>query len=125
MQNTCVQIWECLQPVYLAEKSEEDWKAIARQFFMSTNFPNCVGAIDWKHVRLRKPGNSGSLIYNYKKFCSIVLLGIVDADYCFTAVDIWAYGANSDANVFKNSNFGKRLAANQLNVPHVQPLPMP
>lgn len=107
----------------MPEKSEEDWKDIAKHFFYRTNFPNCVGAVDGKHIRLQKPSNSGSVFYNYKNYFSIVLLGVVDADYCFIAIDVGSYGANSDSNVLKNSSIGRRLKADQLNIPKAQSLP--
>jgi hypothetical protein len=43
---------------------------------------------------------SGSLFYNYKHFFSILLLALVDANYCFIAVDVGAVGKTGDSNVF-------------------------
>ena len=40
------------------------------------NLPHCFGAIDGKHIRLKKPANSHGEHWNYKKFHSIVLQGI-------------------------------------------------
>ncbi|XP_046679392.1 protein ALP1-like [Homalodisca vitripennis] len=104
-------------------KSEEDWKEIAKQFYLRTNFPNCIGAIDGKHIRIQKPNHSGSLFYNYKNYFSIVLLAVVDADYCFTAIDVGSYGSNSDSNILKNSALGAKLIDGKLNIPQAQTLP--
>lgn len=123
VKDTCAKIWKCLQPLHMPAKTEEEWKEIAKQFYQRTNFPNCAGAIDGKHIRLQKPINSGSLFFNYKNFFSIVLLAIVDADYCFTAIDVGSYGANTDSNILKNSILGKKLDGNTLNIPHAQTLP--
>ena len=35
---------------------------------------------------------------------SIILLALVDANYCFIAVDVGTVGKSSDSDVFKKSN---------------------
>jgi len=49
----------------MPEPKQEDWLKIADTFLNVTNFPNCIGAIDGKHIRIVKPAHSGSLYYNY------------------------------------------------------------
>lgn len=66
---------------------------------------------------LQAPPNSGSMYYNYKDHHSINLLGISDANYCFTIVDIGAEGRQSDGGVFRNSEIGKRFEANSFKLP--------
>jgi len=96
---------------------------IANDFYRRTQFPNCIGAVDGKHVRIKMPTGSGSLFYNYKYFFSILLLALVDANYCFIAVNIGAVGKSSDSNVFKKSNIRRKLESNQLGIPGSRPLP--
>lgn len=47
----------------------------------------------------------------------------VDADYQFVYIDIGAYGAASDSTIFLNSNMGKRLQNNTLEIPIGRCLP--
>lgn len=82
--------------------TEKDWLNIADDFGAKANFPNCLGAIDGKHVRMIKPMNRGSLYYNYKHFFSIVLLAICDSNYNFTYVDVGSYGKSADSQIYKN-----------------------
>lgn len=72
---------------------------LSNKFMSQWNFPNCVGAIDGKHVRIKAPSNTGSLFFNYKEFYSMVMLAIVDADCKFIAVDIGSYGREGDAGI--------------------------
>lgn len=46
--------------------TEEMWQNIASKFWEKWNFPNCMGAIDRKHITLVSPAHSGSLYFNYK-----------------------------------------------------------
>jgi len=101
----------------MPELTREEWLEIAKIYAKKANFPNCLGAIDGKHIRIRKPKNTGSDYFNYKDYFSVVLMAVVDANYRFLVVDIDAYGKGSDSLVFQNSNFGKRLQRGELDVP--------
>jgi len=50
-------------------------------------------------------------------------MAVADADCCFIPVEVGAYASSSDANVFKNSTFGKLLESNKLNIPDPRVLP--
>ncbi|KAL4131904.1 hypothetical protein QTP88_009138 [Uroleucon formosanum] len=123
--EVCSAIIFMLKDEYIPIPGEEDWKRIAEEFWEIWNFPNCIGALDGKHIVIEAPPNSGSLYFNYKKTFSIVLLALVDAQYKFVAVDIGAYCKNSDGGIFSNSNLGKALEKNKLNIPNEQYLPRP
>lgn len=87
------------------------------------NFPNAVGALDGKHILFQAPVHSGSMYYCYKNHFSTVLLALVDANYKFIAIDVGACGKNSDANIFKNSDLGKCLSNESLNMASPKALP--
>ena len=64
------------------------------------NFPNCLEALDGKHITIRSPINSGSLFYNYKHNFSIVLIALVDANSKCLYVDVECNDRVSDGGVF-------------------------
>lgn len=123
MKSTCIQVWNVLQPMVMPEKSEDDWLKIADQFYTRAHFPNIIGALDGKHIRTIQPRNSGSECFNYKKYFSVVLMAWVDADYQFVYIDVGANGAASDSTIFSNSNMGRRLQQNLLNIPDDRTIP--
>nr|CAI5866953.1 unnamed protein product [Callosobruchus analis] len=106
----------------MPEPSGADWIRIADEFENRANFPNCIGALDGKHVRLVKPDHSGSQFYNYKNYCSLVLLGVADVNYCFITIDVGPYGKSADSNIFKQSLLNKKLCSGSLDIPDKRPL---
>lgn len=117
IQEVCKVLINILQPLYLSQPSEEEWKSYAEGFWKRWNVPNCVGAVDGKHITLQCPPNSGSLFFNYKKYYSIVLMAVANHVYRFTLVDVGAYGGNSDGGIFNNSLIGENLRNENLNLP--------
>lgn len=109
VHSTSKIIWENLSKIVLPQPTPESLQKGAQDFGNIWNFPNCVGAIDGKHMTIQAPKRSGSLYFNYKKTYSIVLLALVDANYKFIAVDVGSYGKNSDGGIFTNSAMGKAL----------------
>lgn len=81
----------------------------SKQFWEKWNFPNCMGAIDGKHIRIFSPKKSGSLFYNYKDFFLIVLLAIVDANCKFILVDIGSYGKEIDSGIFNKLKISEQM----------------
>jgi hypothetical protein len=103
--------------------SIEEWEEIAGAFLRKWQFPNCVGALDGKHVIIRAPNFSGSIYYNYKHTFSIVLLAMVDANYKFLYVDVGCQGRLSDGGIFRNSSLSRVLETNSFPMPASKPLP--
>lgn len=122
--ETCVAIWEALMPSYVRPPTtEEEWQSVSRQFERHWNFPNCVGAIDGKHVLIQAPAKAGSSFFNYKGSHSVVLLGVCDANYRFLVVDVGDAGRHSDGGVLSNSAFGQALEDEELHLPPPSCLP--
>nr|XP_022911495.1 protein ANTAGONIST OF LIKE HETEROCHROMATIN PROTEIN 1-like [Onthophagus taurus] len=115
--ETCEAIISTLKEYIQMPRNEEAWKEIASNFNSRWNFPNCLGAIDGKHVAIKKPGNSGSHYFNYKKTHSIVLMLIADANYEIIMADIGSNGRISDGGVFTATNFYERLEENRVKLP--------
>lgn len=103
--------------------SEKEWKEVADEFQQRWNFPHCLGALDGKHVLLQAPFNSESEYFNYKKSFSIVLMAVVDSQYCFTFVDVGAQGRMNDAGVFADTTLYRKIIRKELSAPCNQPLP--
>jgi hypothetical protein len=65
----------------MPEKTNEDWVNITNDFYRKTQLPNCIGAVDGKHIPIKMPTGSGSLLFNYTYLFLVLLLALVDADY--------------------------------------------
>jgi len=100
VRETCEVLWIILQLKEMVVPTTDDWLYIYEVFYNKTQFPNCVGAVDGKHIRLECPPRSGTLYYNYKHFFSLILMAICDANYCFTIIDVGSFGKESDCNIF-------------------------
>ena len=100
-----------------APTSKTEWLNIATEFDYKRNFPDCLGAIDGKHIITQAPLRSGSTFFNYKKIFSIVLLVVCNANYEFTQVDIGETGRESDRGIYSSSKLGMTIDRNLLNIP--------
>lgn len=112
-------MWQFNNAMYLFQvpRTKEEWELVQRKFEVHWNFPNCVGAIDGKHVQIRCPAESGSNYYNYKGTFSIILFALVDAEYNFLYIDVGANGRANDGAVFQASTLNIALEGNSLNLP--------
>ena len=124
VRETCSVIWKVLSPVFVRlPSSEDEWKGISDGFYKQWNFPNCLGAIDGKHVVIQAPKGAGSTFFNYKGTHSIVLLAVCDAYYRFVLVDVGDAGRHSDGGVLSHSTFGQALESHSLPIPSSKALP--
>lgn len=123
VKRTSIAIWNALQKQYMRIPDAAGWKMIAEDMFQYREFPNCLGALDGKHVRIQKPFNSGSLFSNFKHYLSTVLMAVVNANYEFVMIDVGSYGHISDSGIFKNISFGEKLFKKELDIPEATPYP--
>eukprot|EP00102_Acyrthosiphon_pisum_P018038 XP_008189665.1 PREDICTED: uncharacterized protein LOC100572615 [Acyrthosiphon pisum] len=103
LRKVCNALWDCLREESFPEFTENRWREIAEGFEKYCQFPNCLGAIDGKHVRIRKPR--------------------INAKYNFIYIDVGAFGKESDSTVFERSNLYEQLENNELHIPRGKPLP--
>ncbi len=96
----------------------EEWREICHDFWIKWDFPHCVGALDGKHIHIECPDRGGSSWFNRHHSHSSVLMGLADANYCFTYINIGDFGSNSDGGIHKYSLFGRKLKPpNSLGLP--------
>lgn len=119
ISETCAAIWTVLMErgVLNVPTTQQEWKEVAHLFEKEWDFPNCVGAIDGKHVLMQAPARAGSSFFNYKGTHSIVLMAVCDAHYKFLMVDIGDRGRESDGSVFASCNIGQAINERRLNLP--------
>ena len=99
------------------------WRNVAARFSERWNLHHAVGAIDGKHIRIKKPPHSFIDFRNYKKYNSIILFAMVDADYRFMYIDIGTPGKAGDAGIFRDSDLKQACITNDIGMPPPEPFP--
>lgn len=131
VRKVCTAIWTERKTICRIEPSTLQWVEIANDFLRTTDFPNCLGALDGIHMKIEKPDQNSSKYYGYKNYYSIVLLAACDADYKFTNINVIPSLKYNNEKIVENSKFHKDLLSKNLNIPPVysfarlKPKPMP
>ncbi|KAG5885393.1 hypothetical protein JTB14_002790 [Gonioctena quinquepunctata] len=121
----CQAIYDELKGEYLpVPNTSAEWLEVARNFAETWNIPNCLGALDGKHILIKAQREEGSSFYNYKGQNSIVLLALVDANYNFLYFNVGINGRISDGGVYRECELSKAIAKNYLKFPEDKSLPM-
>nr|CAH7734524.1 unnamed protein product [Callosobruchus chinensis] len=123
IKEVCAALWEVFQPLHMKQPTTADFLRISEEYNRLWDFPNCIGAWDGKHIRIKCPSHSGSMFFNYKHYFSIVLQGLVDDHYRFISIDVGGYGKQSDGGTFQASKLSKLLEKNKLGIPKEKKLP--
>ena len=103
--------------------TKTEWKKVADLFQRRWNLPNCLGALDGKHIVIKLPIRSGGEFFNYKHTFSIVLMALVDADYKFLYMNVACNGRVSDGGVFEGCTLQQALARRSSMFPDQAPCP--
>lgn len=121
----CVFIVPIFDIFFQMPSTEREWLKISNEFAVIWNLPHVIGSGDGKHIRCRKPRNTGATYFNYKGFYSVILFAVADARYRFLFVSLGHVGRESDSTIWRNSSFKADLddPANPLNIPAARPIP--
>ena len=121
--DVCQALVDVLEPEFVKLPTDTaEWLEIAEGFEKKWQFPHTLGALDGKHIRIKKPPNSGSMYRNYKGFDSIVLMALVDSQYRFLWTQIGDIGSSSDGQIWNNCDLREALQDGVLGVPDADPL---
>lgn len=104
--NVVAEVCQCLfnhQNRFIRWPSAQEIPAVIENFKQKFGFPGVVGVIDGSHVRMHPKGAEQRPYRNYKKFQSIVLMGVVLPDKRFSYIITGFPGSNHDAYVFSRS----------------------
>lgn len=124
VREVCQAIHSILGAQYMPTPSNRaEWSRIAEEFERKWQFPNCIGAIDGKHVVICPPSGCGSFYYNYKGTHSVVLMAIAGPNYECLYADVGTNGRVSDGGVWNKTRLLKRLEEGSIGVPEDKPLP--
>ena len=89
----------------------QELKRVMAEFESLSFLERCAGAVDGTFVKIRKPkAMFGDCYYCYKKYCSIILLGTVDACGMFINVNAGRPGSAGDASAYATSTMLRRIS---------------
>eukprot|EP00795_Rhopilema_esculentum_P011068 gene11068-19929_t len=108
VKDVCQAIIKNMRPFFLAlPSSAENWVNIAHAFDQKWQFPNCVDAIDGKHIVMQPPPKQVPGITTKKGTHSIVLLAIAGPHYECIYEDVGTNGRISDCGVWNKCSLAK------------------
>jgi hypothetical protein len=97
--------------------SKQNWERSTEGFEVKCNFPNCLGAVDGKHVATVPPPGAGSYFFNYKGHNSQILTGIADQNYELIYFNFGTNGHVSEGGVLEYTDFCDKLQNELLKIP--------
>ena len=103
--------------------SKQEWLEISKKFETRRNYPHALGAMDGKHVTIRRPSNAGSYYYNYRHTHSIILLAIAGPEYECLCADIGSNDRVNDSGVWNKSSLLHAIQNGSVKLPKDDALP--
>ena len=70
---------------------------------------HALGALDGKHIAMKKPKKLRSDYYNCKDFFYLVLLALVDTEYRFLWVDCGSSDSSLDVQIFSRGDLREKI----------------
>ena len=99
---------------YIKFPSGNHLDCIVDEFKTKWGVPQCIGAIDGCHIPISAPSHLHTDYYNRKGWYSMLVQGVVDADYCFLDVCVGWPGSVHDARVFAKSTLYNQIEHNHI-----------
>jgi hypothetical protein len=123
LKETVQFLRDVLQSLNMPQPTVEKFKKIAEKYHSIWNFPQCLGAIDGKYVRIICPAHADTKFFNCKSDYSILLPEQADATCEFTIIVVGVYGMQSDGGTFRSSRVFQMMKSRNLNIPPDECLP--
>ena len=90
---------------YTKFPSGNDLDRMVDEFKTKCRVPQCLSAVDGCHIPICAPSEQHTDYHNWKGWCTMIVQGLVDANYRFLDVCIgWPENVH-DARVFVHSNY--------------------
>lgn len=103
--------------------TKHDFKNIGKNFYSRWGLPHCLGAIDVRSIKIKRPRKSGSKYFNYKKFFLIAFQAVVGPNRKYICIDVGGYGRQRDSIAFFSSKFYAALKKKLIQLPNDSLLP--
>ena len=104
---------EKLTPNTILFPTASELEQVMVDFEALCGLPFCAGALDSTFMPIKKPEEFGDTYFCYKKFCSIIVLGCVDARGIFTYVNAGRPGSIGDSCAFCHSLLYEKISCGE------------
>jgi len=114
VHETCCCIVDVLLKEYIKLPTSNRLSTVVEEFKTKWGVPQCFGAIDGCHIPISAPNLMHTDNYNRKGWYSMLIQGVLDANYCFLDVRVGWPGSVHDARVFVQSTLYDNIERNHI-----------